>query len=161
VEVDTPAVVVGGTTMLPLRVVSELLGLKVEWDEEKGIAVLESKNFIPFRQVQGREIVALPSVVRSWLGLNLPQQVNKVMEFDNSIYILSSLGWKPTGGYVVKIRRIVWEESAWRVKVELREPLSGHPTIQVISNPYDLVRVELAVAGRPSSIVFHTLTARR
>jgi hypothetical protein len=161
VEVDTPAVVVGGTTMLPLRVVSELFGLKVKWDEEKGVAELESKNFIPFRQIQGREITALPSAVRSWVEHNLPQQINTVMEFDNSIYILSSLGWKPTGGYVVKIRRIVREESAWRVKMELREPLSGHPTIQVISNPHDLVRVDLAVAGRPSSIVFHTITARR
>jgi len=161
VEVDTPAVVVGGTTMLPLRAVSELFGLRLKWDEEKGVAELESKNHIPFRQIQGREIAALPSSVRNWMEFNLPQHVNKAMEFDDSLYILSSMGWKPSGGYMVKIRRIVREGSAWRVNVEIREPLPGHPTIQVISNPYNLVMVDLAVAGRPSSIVFHTITARR
>ena len=161
VNVDVPAVVVGGTTMLPLRAVSELFGLRLKLDEVKGVAYVESKNHIPFRQIQGREIAALPSAVRNWIELNLPQQSNKVMEFDNSFYILSSMGWKPSGGYVVKIRRIVREDSAWRVNVEIREPLPGQPTIQVISNPYDLVRVDLAAVGRPSSIVYHTITVKR
>jgi hypothetical protein len=142
-------------------VVSELFGLKLNWDEEKGVAELESKNYVPFRQIQGRELAALPSVVRKWKELNLPQQVNKAMELDDSFYILSSLGWKPSGGYVVKIRRILREDSAWRVHVELREPLPGQPTIQVISNPYDLVSVDLTAAGRPSSVVFCTITVKR
>lgn len=161
VNVDVPAVVVEGTTMLPLRVVSELFGLRVNWDEVKGIAEVVSKNHVPFRLIQGAEIAALPLAVRNWMEINLPQQGSRVMDYDNSLYILSSLGWKPSGGYVVKIRRIVREGTAWRVNVELREPLSGQPTIQVVSNPYDLVRVDLEAAGRPSNIIFRTITVNR
>ena len=155
IEVDTPAVIVAGTTMLPLRIVSELFGLQVNWDSEKGVVEVESKNYVPFRQLKGSDDLSLP--VLQWVETSRQELINTSMELDNQLYILSSLGWKPTGGYDVKVRRIVWKDSAWLVTVESKEPLPGQPTIQVISNPYDLVCVDLSIVARPTTIVYHTV----
>ncbi|MEW5921410.1 MAG: stalk domain-containing protein [Bacillota bacterium] len=153
VEADTPAVIVGGATMMPLRAVSELFGLKVKWDRENNVVEVESSNYIPFQRVKGND--DLPTVVRQWVDVSMPEKVNRTMELENRLYVLSSLGWKPTGGYDVKIIKIVRENTSFRVNVESREPLPGQATIQVISHPYDLVCLDLKVVGRPSTIIFH------
>lgn len=155
VEVDTPAVIVGGTTMLPLRTFSELFGLQVKWDGEVGVVEVESKNYVPFEKVKG--ISDLPPAVSQWIDVTKWDEANTTLELEDHLYILSSLGWKPTGGYDVRIRRITWDNNTWLVNVQTKEPLPGQPTIQVISNPYDLVRLDLASVGRPSSVVFRTI----
>ena len=155
VEVDAPAVIVAGTTMMPLRIVSELFGLQVLWDGEKGVVEVESNNYVPFRRL--KESDELPSSIRQWVEISKPEYVNTTLEFDNHLYILSSLGWKPSGGYDNKIRKVTREDTAWRVSVEAREPLPGHSTIQVISYPYDLVCLDLASVGRPSDVFFLTV----
>ncbi len=155
-EVDTPAVIVAGTTMLPLRIVSEIFGLQVKWDGEKGVVEVESKNYIPFRQLKIGDDLSSP--VLQWVETSRQESINTSLELDNKVYILSSLGWKPTGGYDVKIRSIMWKDSNWRVTVESKEPLPGQPTIQVISNPYDLVCVDLSRVARPYTIVYHAIS---
>ncbi len=154
-EVDTPAVIVAGSTMIPLRLVSELFGLRVQWDGEAGVVEVESKNYVPFQRVKG--IYDLPAEVSQWVDVSKPEKVNATLEFDSRLYVLSALGWKPSGGYDVKIRNIMREDTAWRVNVEIREPLPGQSTIQVISHPYDLVCLDLNAVGRPSTVVFRKI----
>ncbi len=40
---DTPPVLLGGRTMVPLRMVAEKLGARVSWDNERQMAVVEAK----------------------------------------------------------------------------------------------------------------------
>ncbi len=156
VESDTPVVVVGGATMLPLRSFSELLGLKVRWDGENNIVEIESGRYVPFLRVKDDD--NLPLAVRQWLEVSKPEEVNAALELEDCLYILSSMGWKPTAGYSVKIRRIERENSSFRVNVEIREPLPGQFVFQVISYPYDLVSLDLKAVGRPSAINFQQIT---
>ena len=158
-EVDTPAVVVAGATMIPLRLVSELFGLQVNWDGEAGVVEVESKNSVPFQKV--KEVYDLPAEVIQWVNIFKSENVNAMLEFDSRLYILSALGWKSSGGYDVQIKRITQEDTAWRVNVEMREPLPGQASIQVISYPYDLVYLDLTAVGRPSAVVFRTINAKR
>lgn len=152
-EADTSAVIVGGTTMMPVRTISELFGLKVNWDGESNVVEVESSNYIPFQRLKEND--ELPVAVREWVDVVRPEEANRTLELDNRLYVLSSLGWKPTAGYGVRIIKITRENTAFHVNFESREPLPGQFSFQTISYPYDLVCLDLKAVGKPSSLFFH------
>lgn len=155
IELETSMEIVGGSMIMPLRTISELLDLQVSWDGEKGVVKVESDNYVPLERV--KDSTDLPLAVTQWVDTLKHENINTTLELDDHLYILSALGWKPSGGYDVKIRRILRENSSWSVNVVLREPQLEHSTIQVIDYPYDLVCLDLADAGRPSAVVFRTV----
>lgn len=152
-ETDTPAVIVGGTTMMPVRAVSELFGLRVKWDGENNLVEVESNNFIPFQRLKEND--ELPTVVRQWVDYSKPEPVNRTLELDNRLYVLSSLGWKPTMGYSIKIVKVVRDNASFRVNIETKEPLPGQFTFQTISYPYDLISVDLKALSKPTAVHFY------
>lgn len=60
----------------------------------------------------------------------------------NSKYVLAVLqGVKPTGGYYLLVKEILFSNNSLIVKVEIVEPKSGEPNTQSITSPYDVVSV--------------------
>ena len=88
------------------------------------------------REVQGWEELWEEHVAGRYPKPELP-----FVDFSREMVIGYFLGEKPTGGYVVEVEEIWVTEGKVSVRVGVPSPGPGDPVIQVLSQPFHLVRL--------------------
>ncbi len=155
-EIEAPATITGGVTMVPMSFLSRFMGLDVHWDSSEKVIEVISSDFVPFVKLTGEENAELAPPMQQWVERLRGEPGMRSRMDGGFLYILATYGPKPTGGYEVEIISISRREGAFRVEVEYRQPGLEHSVLQVFSRPYDLVRVDLSGEEKPAYIAYHT-----
>lgn len=84
--------------------------------------------------------------IGTWVEANRKYPGVYFFTYDRSTYILVAWGEKPTSGYVVEVRGVHpatgrGSKDRAQLEVNFRQPAPGTMTAQVITYPYDLIRV--------------------
>jgi hypothetical protein len=156
VKLDVPATIINGSTMVPLRFLSESLGLFVRWNEEKKTAEVESSKFIPFERIKDLDTEIVYPWIRDWVKASWDEFGIQIKKSEGKLYILTTFGLKPSGGYQVEVRKIERSTESVIIVVNFIEPLSHQYTIPVFSRPYDLVYVDAHETGNSSYLICFT-----
>ena len=71
-------------------------------------------------------------------------------------FVIATLqGSKPTGGYTISVSGISQQNADVFVQVDIKEPQPGAVLAQMITSPYDVVRVQRAGLNPRGTISFH------
>ncbi|RJX23836.1 MAG: protease complex subunit PrcB family protein [Dethiobacter sp.] len=146
VELDVPATIIQGSTMVPLRFFSEFLGLYVRWNAEPRIAEVDSSILIPFER-PGKDTEKWQPWIREWVESSWDELNIQVKTEKGKMYILTTFGLRPTGGYEVEIKRIERTREAVKLVIDFTEPSREQYTIPVFNRPYDLVCLDPVEMG--------------
>jgi hypothetical protein len=155
VELDVPATIIQGSTMVPLRFFSEFLGLQVRWNAEQRTVDVESSVFIPFERPD-QDTEKLPPRIREWVESSWDELNIQVKMVEGKMYILTTFGLKPTGGYGVEIKKIERTRETVKIVIDFIEPLREFYTTPVFNRPYDLVCVDPAEVGASTYFICFT-----
>ncbi len=79
------------------------------------------------------------------------------IDFSRDFIIATLQGSKPTGGYAILVSSISQQNADVFVQVALVEPAPGAVLTQVITGPYDVVRVSRADLNPRGSLTFHMI----
>jgi len=120
-----------------------------------GCAAPKHRPEEPIRILQGLHGPDLPRgihIVRevgAWqamwsaLGRNqLPAQEAPTVDFQRELIALVTLGEKPTGGFGVRVSGLRDDGDRWILEAEEVEPASGSMQVQMLTSPFDLVRLQ-------------------
>ncbi|MDO9535884.1 MAG: stalk domain-containing protein [Bacillota bacterium] len=155
-ELSVPARNINGSTMVPLRFLSEFFGLHVHWDEEKRIVEVESSIFIPFERVHAWGTEINYPWIREWVENSWDELGIQIRKTEGKLYILTTYGLKHSGGYEVEVRKIERRPESLKIVVDFMEPMRNQYTIPVFSRPYDLVYVDLLETDTSSYLICFT-----
>jgi len=73
-------------------------------------------------------------------------------------FVIATLqGSKPTGGYSINVSAVSQQNDDVFVRVEIKEPQPGAVLTQMITSPYDVVRVRRADLTPRGSLSFHMM----
>jgi len=147
IELDAPATIVQGSTMVPLRFLSTFLGMQVRWNEEERTAEVESGLFVPFKRFTVKDWEKLDPCIRDWVESSWDNLGIQARKKEGKLYILTTFGLKLSGGYDIEIRkieRVGGLDDCIKAVICFSEPLYEQYTIPVFSRPFDLVSVDLA-----------------
>ena len=147
---DVAPIIVNGRVLVPVRVIAEKFGAKVEWDPESyTVHIVTDKD----GEKKEGEIVfqggfyrpaseELPPEVAAWVDLS--REIPAVQEkyYNGHRYVLITEGMKPTGGYGVQVEEIVEGEDRLEVRVRSFAPKPGDIVTEVLTYPYDLIILE-------------------
>lgn len=75
VETDQPAVIVDSRTMVPVRVVAETLGSKVDWDAETKTVTFEQDNMTAAMVVGDTKLTVVVDKVASEVAIDVPATI--------------------------------------------------------------------------------------
>ena len=140
-EMDVPARIVDGRTVVPARFVSESLGANVDWDETTRtvtITTLEERPTV----IPEKEIGELPAAIEDWVDYSSTLWLGQEKSYEGTLYILVTYGEQPTGGYEVDIQKVAEYEDKIVVTVRFIEPEEGEPVSLALTYPYDLYAIE-------------------
>jgi len=155
-ELAVPASIINGSTMVPLRFLSEFLGLHVRWDADKRIVEVESSIFIPFERVSSPDKEINNPWIREWVETSWNELGVQIRKTEGNLYILTTFGLKPMGGYEVEVRKIERRKESIVIVVDFMEPMAHEYTIPVFSRPYDLVYIDAHETDASSYLIFFT-----
>jgi histidinol-phosphate/aromatic aminotransferase/cobyric acid decarboxylase-like protein len=79
-----------------------------------------------------------PLKVQEWAEPIIAQQNRTWMHFEDKTYLIVARGEKRTGGYKVKIEKVVASVGDTEVTYTITDPEPGQIVTQVITYPYDL-----------------------
>jgi|GEM_PF-2052720 len=156
VKVDAPIFSSKGTTMISLSFLAEFWGLDLQQDDKQRVVRLESLAHVPLERFSDKEKDAWPVWQKQWVDSTAQQADIQYRLRDNKLYLLSTYGKKATGGYDVRITKVMrrGSDNAFIVYVEYKDA-SSLPTIQILTMPYDLVYINIKdPSGTPSALVF-------
>ncbi len=93
------------------------------------------------RQVVVRDAQGWAALWAEHVAGRIPEPPVPEVDFTREMVIGYFLGERPTGGYFVEVQEIwVLESKVW-VRVVVTSPRPGDPVIQVLTQPYHLVRM--------------------
>ncbi len=153
-EMDPPARVIDGSTMVSLRFLIGCLDLSVHWNGEERAVEIASKHFIPYTRLSLSGMEEVPGIVEAWVDSSRNEPGVDVRVFQDKLYILATFGLKESGGYDVRIRNIEREQGGFLVDVLYIEPSPGQYTFPAFTRPFDLVSIALDEYSLPSHLLF-------
>ncbi|MBU4534077.1 MAG: trypsin-like peptidase domain-containing protein [Firmicutes bacterium] len=133
VSLSVPAKVVNGSTLVPLRFVSESLGASVVWDPKTEIITIDTKirsNLTPSHELTTKEIVALIQPATVFIETHRGQ---------GSGFLASADGQVVTNAHVVRGSKWIW--------VTTNDGRRYSATIKKIDNAWDLAILSLDSKG--------------
>lgn len=144
-----------GTTYVPVRLVAELLGLKVSWDQATQSIILSRPPFSsPSASGSERKMALVkvkpeeaPPEVKELLERSLGIECAQNLTVGETTYLLVTRGAKPTAGYAVDIESAVDTGEEVAVTVRYMDPAPGAAVAQVLTHPYALAAIPKA--GKP------------
>ncbi len=160
IDMNPPASVVQGTTMVPLRFLTEGMGLEVNWNAEKLAAEIKTGSFVPYTRVQPGYLDELPENVATWMQRKQDTSGVDARVHDGILYILATFGLKESGGYAVRILSIEREQDHLLVSVEYTVPSPGQYTFPAFTRPFDLGYIDFRGSEMPLSVRFQLLGDR-
>lgn len=149
VKLDTAPRLINGRTFIPLRFLAESLGAKVGWDEDTCTVMVDMDSRITpverpvsYRMLLPQEINS-DSQLTAWVEKNYKTRGIHYTTKGDTVYVLASLGEKPTGGYQTVIDAVTMV-SPGNIHVTAREisPAPGAMVTQALSYPYILITFE-------------------
>ena len=156
IEMNPSVTVVQGSTMVPLRFITECLGLNLDWNEEDRVASITSRQFVPYKRFFPGFMDSVPHQIEAWAEQRRDELGVDVNVFDNQLFILATFGLKESGGYDVQVLNIERQEkSSFQVEIEYVQPEAGQYTFPAFTRPYDLVLIDLEQHDLPASIQFN------
>lgn len=144
VDLRVPSMVVRGSTLVPLRFVSEALGAHVTWDSITQTVIIKSYGWpvkdtyenIRFTEIDPAEA---PAEIERWVERSKRYELAQSKSLGGKTYLLVTRGEKNTGGYGVYISRI--EDRADEVVVSVRYTEPRGMVIQALTYPLTLVEI--------------------
>ncbi len=153
-EMDPPAQVIDGSSMVPLRFLIECLDLSVHWNGEERAVEITSKNFVAYTRLFLSGVEEVPGIVEAWVDSRRNEPGVDVRVFQDKLYILATFGLKESGGYDVRMRNIERGQDGFLVDVLYVEPSPGQYTFPAFTRPFDLVSINLDEYGLPPQLLF-------
>lgn len=148
------------TTYVPLRFISEKLGLQVEYNAENHTISLEEKSMsekpLKFEVAypsQGTAPAVSPRV-QGWFDDHKKQTFADSIWDTDGIYVGIAAGAKPNGGYGVQVVDVIERANDVVVKVKYSEPEPGKMYTQVITYPATLIKIPIT----NKKVTFETVT---
>ncbi len=140
-EMDVPAYLAHGRTIIPARFAAESLGAKVSWDGATRTVTITTpeKEYVVIPE---KEVEVIPEEIQSWIEDSRKMWLAQEKSHADALYILVTYGEKPTGGYVVDIQHVVEKEGEIFVTVHFTEPDEDEPVSMALTYPYDLYIIE-------------------
>lgn len=85
INLDTPATIINGRTLVPIRFIAESLGCEVKWDEVNRMAIIES---IEVGQNSGNTITGIGQIIKgTWVFVD---ESSAIIEFTDNEF---NIGW--------------------------------------------------------------------
>ncbi|MFT9848721.1 protease complex subunit PrcB family protein [Aneurinibacillus sp. REN35] len=148
------------TTYVPLRFISEKLGLHVGYNAANQTISLGEKKVAekPLKfEVAYPSPGTAPAVsprIQGWFDDHKKQKFADSIWDTDSIYVGIAAGAKPNGGYSVQVVGVVERGNDVVVKVKYNEPEPGRMYTQVITYPATLIKIPIT----NKKITFETVT---
>ena len=140
-EMDVPAYLAHGRTIIPARFVAESLGANVSWDgATRTVTITTSEE--EYVVIPEKEVEVIPEEIQSWIEDSRKMWLAQEKSHEDALYILVTYGEKPTGGYVVDIEYVVEKEGEIFVTVHFTEPDEDDPVSMALTYPYDLYVIQ-------------------
>ncbi|GFN22034.1 stalk domain-containing protein [Thermanaeromonas sp. C210] len=178
VQLEIPSRIVEGRTLVPVRILAELLGENIIWDaSEQGIYIGDRE--LPFEVLKGSEWVTPEPVQGQWhLSVDLPYQDFAVIQspevklskppqqtvlpppqtdYEKYLVLWAYLGEAPTGGYSIHFSSILRQGDILLVKVHRVSPGPGQIVTEAFTYPEAAARIE---RGLVSGVSGGRLTVR-
>lgn len=140
-ELEVPARLVEGRTIVPVRFVAEYLGALVDWDEATRTVSITTTVKEP-EIIPKQEIDELPKTIENWIEYSKTTWLAQEKSYEGNLYILVTYGEQRTGGYVVDIKEVVEHEDEIIVTVQFQDPAEDEGVIFALTYPYDLYVIE-------------------
>ncbi|MCT4594549.1 MAG: protease complex subunit PrcB family protein [Anaeromicrobium sp.] len=138
------------------------MGKIVNWFSMKKVLVLIfimiliiGGVFMMKKILKGNNNVSFETVAEE----NIPEKIKEILpryknleralacKVDDVVYVIATRGEKPTGGYTIKIDKIVKEKIDEKNKVVVyttfKDPKAGDVVTQVVTYPYSIVKTDL------------------
>lgn len=84
-----------------------------------------------------------PLEVQEWLDEKKGEEKYTIINSDVNTYLVVTMGEKSTGGYDIEVSEIIETEEKIIIKVKYLAPSKDHFTIQAITYPYIIVKMNL------------------
>ncbi len=140
-ELDVPAYLTQGRTIIPARFAAESLGAEVSWDGATRTVTITTAEK-EYTVIPQKEVEVIPEEIQSWIEDSRRIWLAQEKSHEDALYILVTYGEKPTGGYVVEIQHVVEQEGEIFVTVHFTKPAEDEPVSMALTYPYDLYIIE-------------------
>ena len=137
-----------GTTYVPFRFAAEMLGYRVDWDDNTGtISISEPAQTgepvyprtVPMTPMLKGEA---PQEVVDLLNCSVATELAQSYTLGEKTYLIVTRGSKPTGGYGVQIEEVTETQTEVIVKVRYDDPAPDDEVTQAITYPNIIGMVE-------------------
>jgi hypothetical protein len=149
VEIPVPAKLINDTTYVPVRFISETLGLNVTWDKNTRTVVIKDASSVtcPTKLLDFNKITSADiqdnAKFKAWYESIYKKEGTYFIADGNETYIMASAGEKPTGGYSVVIDYVTMGfPGKVQVSARLFKPAPGVMVPQMVTYPNALVKLD-------------------
>lgn len=156
VQLQVPARILEGRTLVPLRFVSETLQAEVQWDEVNRVVHVMTQETIfqprsiPFTVINESQLAEVPGL-SAWVDTQrmvMGIHVNRTFD-DDAVYVLAAGGERSTGGYSMNVLSLREEAPGEAVmEAQLETPAPDDMVTQAFTYPAQLIRFDAAGISR-------------
>ncbi|MEN1758930.1 stalk domain-containing protein [Anoxynatronum sibiricum] len=150
IQLQVPARILEGRTLVPLRFVSETLQADVQWDEVNRMVRVTTQEIpfqprnIPFTVVNESQLAEIPGLSawvdshRMTMGIHVDRDIDS-----NTVFLMAAGGERSTGGYRMEVLSLREEASGEAVlEAELEMPAPEDMVTQAFTYPAQLIRFD-------------------
>lgn len=138
-DVDVPkALNYEGVNYVPMRFFAESMGYEVEWDGTSNRVLLNASQPVDYQIIEEEPVAA---VLQQWVKQSLKYEMSQVRRWNDSLYLLITLGEKTTGGYSVSVVDIKNYENSIHATILIEEPDKGSFVTEGLTYPYILINL--------------------
>lgn len=147
VKLEVPAKIINDRTYVPIRFVSESLGMEVNWDNSTStINIVKPSDLITVERPVSFTNVDITEMsnkeIKTWLDQNSQNRGVYYKTVEDTTYILACAGEKTTGGYSVAINEITMvAPGSLFVSASVNGPAPDAMVTQAITYPFLLVKI--------------------
>ncbi|SMP43226.1 stalk domain-containing protein [Anoxynatronum buryatiense] len=150
IQLQVPARILEGRTLVPLRFVSETLQANVRWDEVNRMVRVTTQEIpfqprsIPFTVVNESQLAEIPGLSawvdshRMTMGIHVERDIDS-----GTVFLMAAGGERSTGGYRMEVLSLREEAAGEAVlEAELEMPAPEDMVTQALTYPAQLIRFD-------------------